>query len=126
MRTGSERLGDWIRKQVQTIVPGSGASGSPSTTRADDGEYRLLHKYLRDRFANRLVLSFSEIEDILGFSLPESARQQQEWWATDESVARGSAQSESWTLASRTATVNMAAQNVMFERETPLEASRRR
>ena len=94
-------------------------------SRADAGEYRLLHKYLRDRYANRLVLSFSEIEDILGFSLPESARLQQEWWATD-TVVHESAQSESWTLASRTATVNMAAQNVMFERETPAEAGRRR
>jgi hypothetical protein len=107
------------------MMPGSGSSRQVHSSRADAGEYRLLHKYLRDRFANRLVLSFSEIEDILGFSLPESARLQQEWWATD-TLTRESAQSESWTLASRTATVNMAAQNVMFERETAAEASRRR
>ncbi len=126
VRTGSERIGDWIRKQLQTMMPGSGNGSVPvHKTRSDTSEYRLLHKYLRDRFANRLVLSFSEIEDILGFALPESARLQEEWWATG-TAAHESVQSDSWTLASRTATVNMAAQNVMFERETPAEASRRR
>ena len=79
------------------------------------GEYKGLHTYLRERYANRVVLSFEEIEDLLGFSLPGAARLQAEWWDSSN-VAHRSAQSDSWTLASRTATVNLLAQNVLFER----------
>jgi hypothetical protein len=81
------------------------------------GEYQLLYKYLRDRYANRVVLTFGEIEDLLGFALPDPARLQREWWGSADSMAPRSAQSDSWTLASRTATVNMVAQNVVFDRE---------
>ena len=45
------------------------------------GQYRPLHKYLDDRFADTVVLTFSQIEDILGFTLPDAARVEQEWWA---------------------------------------------
>ena len=84
---------------------------------ANAGEYQLLYKYLRDRYANRVVLTFAEIEDLLGFALPDPARSQREWWGGTGSVAHRSAQSDSWTLASRTATVNLLAQSVVFERD---------
>jgi hypothetical protein len=90
--------------------------------RGNAGEYQLLHKYLRDRYANRVVLTFSEIEDLLGFALPEAARHQLEWWMGVDPAARRSAQAESWVLASRTATVNLAAQIVVFERYIPAPA----
>jgi hypothetical protein len=85
----------------------------------DVGEYRLLHKYLSDRFADRLVLTFTQIEDLLGFALPGPARIQREWWGGANAVADRSAQSDAWTRAGRTATVNLLAQCVTFERETP-------
>ena len=44
-------------------------------------EYRSLHKYLYDRFADSVVLTFAEIEDLLGFTLPDAARLEQGWWA---------------------------------------------
>jgi len=79
-------------------------------------EYRPLHKYLDGRFADNVVLKFAEIEDILGFALPDLARRGPEWWAdTDNPVAP---QSRAWRRASRTATVNFASQTVMFERES--------
>jgi hypothetical protein len=82
------------------------------------GEYKLLHKYLRDRFANRVVLTFSEIEDLLGFSLPPLARVNLAWWDGGDFGGTPSAQSCAWTLAGRTAAVNMPAQNVVFDRDT--------
>jgi hypothetical protein len=85
------------------------------------GEYQMLYDYLRERFANRVVLTFAEIEDLLGFPLPDLARAQQDWWNGSDPAARRSAQSDSWTLASRTAVVNMAARSVVFERQTALE-----
>jgi hypothetical protein len=83
----------------------------------DAGEYRLLYKYLRDRFADRLVLTFAQIEDLLGFSLPGPARIEREWWDTPHVIADRSKQSDAWTLAHRTASVNLSAQCVTFERE---------
>jgi hypothetical protein len=85
----------------------------------DGGEYRLLHKYLRNRFADRVVLTFAQMEDLLGFSLPGPAWVQREWWGGSDSTGRPSKQSDAWTLAGRTATVNLSAQCVTFEREAP-------
>jgi hypothetical protein len=71
---------------------------------------------LRDRFADRLVLTFSQIEDILGSSLPRVAWVEREWWEPNGSVSQRTTQSDAWTLAGRTATVNLLAQCVLFER----------
>jgi hypothetical protein len=81
-------------------------------------EYRALHKYLDDRYANTVVLTFGEIEDLLGFALPDPARIEQAWWANPEADSTPSAQSRSWTHASRTAKPNLQAQTVAFERES--------
>jgi hypothetical protein len=112
-----------LREPAET-PPGVVAIDPAQKARADTGEYRLLHKYLRDRYANRVVLTFGEIEDLLGFALPEPARLQREWWGATESVAPQSAQSDAWTLASRTATVNLSAQSVVFERQTTFHHQR--
>ena len=79
-------------------------------------EYLPLHKYLDDRFANTVVLTFAEIEDLLGFTLPAPARLQQEWWANPDADGTPSAQSRSWTQASRTAKANLRALTVVFDR----------
>jgi hypothetical protein len=98
----------------------------PHTTKqADDaGKYLPLYKYLRDRFSDRLVLTFGQIEDLLGFSLPSLARVEREWWANTESASDRSRQSDAWVLAGRTASVNLSAQCVTFERETRLGSRR--
>ena len=93
------------------------ASNAGSRRDPEAGEYRLLYKYLRDRFADRLVLTFGQIEDLLGFSLPAPARVEPEWWGTPDAVEDRSKQSDAWTLARRTARVNLPAQCVTFERE---------
>jgi hypothetical protein len=112
-----------LREPADTS-PGAVVIDSAQKARADTGEYRLLHKYLRERYANRVVLTFGEIEDLLGFALPAPARVQREWWGVTESVDRQSAQSDAWTFASRTATVNLSAQSVVFERHTAFHHQR--
>jgi hypothetical protein len=79
------------------------------------GTYHLLHVYLRDRFANRVVLTFVEIEDLLGFELPEAARLDGLWWQTPANDVR-SPQSDAWILANRTASVSLSAKRVIFDR----------
>ena len=80
------------------------------------GKYLLLFNYLDARYANKVVLTFAEIEDLLGFALPARARLHQEWWTKTEIDVAGYTHSDCWTLASRTATPNLLAQTVVFER----------
>jgi hypothetical protein len=80
------------------------------------GKYQSLYQYLEKRYANTVVLTFAQIEDLLGFALPDSAHVNQQWWANDDHDGQCDAQSRSWTLASRTATPNLQAQTVAFER----------
>jgi hypothetical protein len=104
---------DWLSR-------GSSVSCVPAPTRSQPSpvpaEYRSLHKYLDERYANTVVLTFNEIEDLLGFTLPALARLRPDWWANADSPA--SAHSYSWTRASRRATANLLAQTVVFERAT--------
>jgi hypothetical protein len=78
-----------------------------------DAAYAGLHVYLKGRYADNLVLTFDQIEDLNGVPLPPSARLQVEWWGSDEP----SPQSYAWIAAHRTATVNLFARTVLFQRD---------
>ena len=82
--------------------------------RRKPGEYHQLHKYLRERFADRLVLTFGQIEDLLGFALPAAALVDGGWW--NGTATNRTPQSDAWTLAHRTVTVNLQARSALFER----------
>jgi hypothetical protein len=79
-------------------------------------EYQSLHKYLAERYADVVVLTFAQMEDLLGFTLPQAARAQPEWWADGDAGGPRSPQARAWTLANRTAKPNLVARTVMFER----------
>ena len=80
------------------------------------GTYLLLYKYLENRYADTVVLTFAEIEDLLGFTLPDQARLHREWWTDAETKTAGPNYSDSWILASRTAMPNLLARTVVFQR----------
>lgn len=86
---------------------------------ASSGAYAALQKYLTGRYANVVVLTFGEIEDLIGFPLPALARVQQDWWAAPVAGSPTSSQAQSWILSHRTAAPNLMAQTVLFERTTP-------
>jgi hypothetical protein len=73
-----------------------------------------LHQYLANRYADSVVLTFSQIEDLLGGALPDTARVRDEWWTS--TVADKSSCSDAWILAGRTARPNLQARTVAFER----------
>jgi hypothetical protein len=79
-------------------------------------EYRSLNQYLRGRFADSLVLTFAEIESLLGRALPDDARRSEAWWASPAAGDPPSAQACSWLEANRTAMPNLDARIVMFDR----------
>ena len=80
------------------------------------GKYLLLYKYLQNRYADTVVLTFGQIESLLGFALPDQARLNQQWWSNAAVTAAGTNYADSWILARRVATPNLLAQTVAFER----------
>jgi hypothetical protein len=76
------------------------------------GKYSFLHKYLDERYADTVVLTFRQIEDLLGFALPPRARTDPDWWTHTGDAGW----SDVWTLAHRAAKANLAAGHVVFER----------
>jgi len=80
------------------------------------GKYGPLHEYLANRFADIVVLTFAQIEDLVGGALPDTARLRHEWWTGTGSAADKSSFSEAWILAGRTASPNLLARTVAFER----------
>lgn len=80
------------------------------------GKFQFLYKYLEGRYADTVVLTFRQIEDLLGFALPDLARTDPTWWTNAAGSGAEPRFSDAWTLASRTATPNLSARNVVFER----------
>jgi hypothetical protein len=77
------------------------------------GEYLSLYTYLERRYASVVVLTFEQMEALLGFALPASASTEPGWWTAAAVPAQHSA---AWTGAGRTATPNLLARTVTFER----------
>ncbi len=121
MATWMERL---ARAVTERWAPGPaprsvvGPSPPDVTRRAPpvSGKYASLHQYLQNRYADVVVLTFGQIEDLLGSTLPELARTTRLWWGAVAATAGVPDHSDAWTLAGRTATPNLLARNVVFER----------
>ena len=77
-------------------------------------EYLALYTYLEHRYATTVVLTFEQIEALLGFALPEAARMERDWWTGAPFPT--APHSDTWTVAKRTATPNLSARTVAFER----------
>ena len=84
--------------------------------RVMSGPYVVLFEYLEKRFANRVVLTFAQIEDLLGSVLPAEAHLDPQWWTHAEVDVGQPKCSDSWLLAQRTAAPNLPARIVVFAR----------
>jgi hypothetical protein len=106
---------DWLMGRAR-----KGHANAPKSERAAPQgygmslAYRSLHEYLANRYPNVVVLTFAQIEDLLGSPLPAPARQDPGWWNSDDRNNFG--HSNSWRLAKRTAVANLVSQTVKFER----------
>jgi hypothetical protein len=108
----------WMKKRPSTAPsePAPDMDAAEGRRSAMSGKYRSLYKYLNGRYANVVVLTFAEIEDLLGFSLPELARQSEDWWTVPDPNTTRPRFSDSWILANRTARPNLMAHTVVFDR----------
>lgn len=112
------RLVSWLKRrdQAPTVQRAADTETVTPPGRVMSGPYRLLYKYLNDRYAVIVVLTFAEIEDLIGVALPDRACLSREWWTDPATSAAGSTHADAWTLASRTAAPNLPARTVAFER----------
>lgn len=75
-------------------------------------KYQPLTKHLAARGDARIVMSFAEMERLLGFNLPKSAREYRPWWANS---AHGHVQSRAWLDAGyQSEEVDLAAERLVF------------
>ena len=105
----------WERWRKAAPVPEArqgGVASAPRTGRVP-AEYLSLYTYLEHRYASVVVLTFEQMEALLGFALPAPARTEKDWW-TGAAVPKK--HSAAWTGAGRTATPNLLARTVTFER----------
>lgn len=105
---------NWLKRRPSPEHPHTAPVEEPAHRLVAPAKSAPLYKYLNERYADAVVLTFAEVEDLLGFSLPALARLSESWWT---SPAHDDARlADSWILASRTARPNLPALTVAFER----------
>ena len=89
------------------------------------GKYRRLYTHLCGLPTQEWRTSFREIESIIGFDLPASARLHRPWWA-NQSSGNGHSQAIAWSVAGwETAEVDMEAETLLLRRRKRMKAVRK-
>ena len=89
------------------------------------GKYRKLRTYLEAHPRREWRTTFSNIESILGFELPASARVYSGWWTNKNSGGTHS-QAVAWSAAGwETSEVDMVAETLLFRPKKCLNADRK-
>jgi hypothetical protein len=79
-------------------------------------KYAPIHRWLRSLRMDKVAITFEEIEGILGFQLPQSARVYRAWWE-NECVHHRHTYCRAWLDAGfETQNVNLAQQTLVFQR----------
>lgn len=86
------------------------------------GKYEPLTRLLRQTSDDELNMSFREIENILGFKLPASAREHRPWWAN--SRTGGHSQAKGWIGAGwETRDIDLRRERARFVRASGVRQS---
>lgn len=92
---------------------------------AERGKYAALYRRLESMPAqiNEWSVSFEELETVLGFSLPISARLHRPWWA-NQRLSNGHSHAWAWLATGwKTSAVDLDKENLTFKRiELPIPA----
>ena len=88
-------------------------------------KYQKLYEYLCGLPGQVWNTSFREIESVIGFKLPDSARKYPQWWENRENP-QGWPQRLAWSTAGwKTAEVDMSAEALVFRRLEGTEPHRK-
>lgn len=89
---------------------------------ASRGKYRRLYNHLQSRPRREWQTTFQEIESILGFELPRSARLHRPWWSNQRN---GHSQACAWNSAGwETANVNLHSETLSLRPTQPQEETK--
>jgi hypothetical protein len=78
-------------------------------------QYDRLTVFLRDQVANEIILTFNEINDLMGVTLPLAARTHRQWWENQASAV--GRQCHAWLSAGwNVRDVRLGQQYVVFGR----------
>lgn len=81
------------------------------------GKYAPLYRCLCERSGRQWRVSFTDIEAVLGFTLPESARVHRPWWSNQRNKG-DYGHALVWQLAGwKTSAVDLQNESLVFERE---------
>jgi hypothetical protein len=81
-------------------------------------KYEPLKRFLSSQTGVELPLTFKDVEQTLGFALPQSARRHPPWWANE--TEGGHVQARSWIEAGwKASQVDVAGERVVFVRASP-------
>ncbi len=88
------------------------------------GKYQRLYTYLSSLQHQEWRTSFSEVEAVTGFELPQSARLHRPWWGNQRG-GNGHSHALAWNVAGwETAEVDMEAETLTFRRTQPTSVPR--
>ena len=84
---------------------------------AQRGKYAPLHHHLMGLTGNEWTTTFADVEKVLGFELPDSARIHRPWWA-NQGERGGHSHALAWEMAGwKTSQVDMADERLVFVRD---------
>ena len=79
-------------------------------------KYAPLGNYLRTRQTNEVPMSFKEIEEIVGFELPDSSQNHAAWWSNNPS---NNVMTKIWLAAGfQTERVDLGGRRLVFRRQS--------
>jgi hypothetical protein len=81
-------------------------------------KYDPLYRHLASIDQASVTMTFAELAGILGSDLPRSAADYRAWWANETPADTRHVQALAWTLAGWTATPDLAAGSVAFDRKS--------
>jgi hypothetical protein len=85
-------------------------------------KYEPLEKFLENKGYNRIPMSFTDIESVIGDRLPPSARKHRAWWSNNPS---NSVITYAWLAAGyKTAEVNLEGERLTFVKSDRLERAK--
>jgi DNA-binding transcriptional regulator YiaG len=80
----------------------------------EESKYQPLQKYLEKSNTDEITLTFTEIEEIMGDTLPDSAHTKRQWWGNRN---KGALQATSWMQAGYNVTkINLDEKKITFSK----------
>jgi hypothetical protein len=79
-------------------------------------KYDPLHRFFCRAIQKTVTMTFGQMEGVLGFALPKTAKKREQWWANETVMDTRHVQCKAWMSAGFHAHPNLTAQTVTFSK----------